>query len=130
MADVLLVGDLNAVVVGEEFHLGLARHYQLLDGAQSLGKADPWRRGPLDLAAADGRACVGEGLLGDIYLDDLALIALVPWGAKRAETEGRRRVLLADRAYALEDLARSPGKDRNDVAVQKMWDRSWMEIEV
>ena len=121
VADVLLMGDLNAVVEGEEFHLGVARHYQLLEGAQSPGKTEPWRRGALDFAAADGRACVGEGLLGDIYLDDLALIALVPWGAKRSETEGRRRGLLADRAYALEDLARSPGKDRNDVPVQKMW---------
>ena len=72
------MGDLNAVVVAQEAHLGLLEMHGIRVGAGNLGAASGFPRGPVRGGSWWCEGGAEEGLYG-VYIDDLCALALAPW---------------------------------------------------
>jgi hypothetical protein len=121
MAKTLVMGDLNAVLLAQEAHLGLLDKAGVTGPSGDLGRARSFPRGAVCGGLGWGDKCSQEVLSG-VYIDDLAALALVPWSAlgslpSKAELLCRK----ADATYESEGWPRSTAKDQCDEACGKTW---------
>ena len=122
VSHVVLMGDLNAVFIAQEFHIRLLESHGIFDGTCALLGDFTWKRDHTDVAAALGLSSSSSKLYTGLYIDDLAAISSNPVAMLSSSASlAEQKAMEVDAVYEKESLQRSVKKDQKDVARSKIW---------
>ena len=122
LSQVVLMGDLNAVFIAQEFHINLLEDFKVFEQVMPLLGDFVWKRDETDLACVTGNTSSASKTYAGVYIDDFAAIASFPrkslqdcWSP--AEVKAQE----VDEVYVAADLNRSKKKDVKDAVFSKIW---------
>ena len=121
LARVLLMGDLNAVYLAQHANLGILEKHNVLSHAHLLTGSNPFPRGEVARAMAEGEATLESDFCVGVYIDDTGVLAVIPWSQIHKPNICSRIATNIDNAYDKEQVPVSTSKNVTADPVTSIW---------